>query len=152
MTSEEAANPKRRPRADVLLSRDEYREAVFTRDGYRCVICGVPAVDAHRILERKLWPDGGYFLGNGASVCGDCHLKAESTEISCDELRQRCGIERVLLPPQLHGDADQSYDKWGNPILPNGQRLRGKLFDDEGVQKVLAPVLHLFTISYEGVP
>ena len=70
-------------------------------------------------------------------------MKAESTEISCDDLRQRCGIERVHLPD--HFCPGDPVDKWGNPILANGQRLRGELFDDEGVQKILAPVLHLFT-------
>ena len=126
-----------------LLTRDTYREAVFARDGHRCVVCGAPAVDAHHLVERKLWSDGGYYLSNGASVCSDCHLKAESTEISCDELRQRCGIARVLLPD--HFCPGDPVDKWGNPILPNGQRLRGELFDDPSVQKILAPVLHLFT-------
>lgn len=126
-----------------LLSRDEFREAVFRRDGNKCVACGAPAQDAHHILERRLFPDGGYYLDNGASVCGECHLKAEATLISCDELRARCGITRVILPPHLY--ADQEYDKWGNPILPNGQRLKGELFHDESVQKVIRPALHLFT-------
>lgn len=126
-----------------LLTRDEYREAVFARDGHRCVVCGSPAEDAHHIVDRKLWVDGGYFLDNGSSLCGDCHLKAESTEISCDELRARCGIDRVHLPD--HFCPDEVIDHWGNPILPSGQRLHGELFDDEGAQKILAPVLHLFT-------
>lgn len=126
-----------------LLTRDEYRESVFARDGHRCVVCGGPAEDAHHVLERKLWIDDGYYLDNGVSVCEEHHLKAEATEISCDELRRLAGITRVVLPPHLC--AGESYDKWGNPILPNGQRLRGELFDDEGAQKVLAPVLHLFT-------
>jgi len=130
-------------RSDRLLTRDEFREGVFARDGHRCVGCGAPAVDAHHIIERKLWPDGGYFLDNGASVCEACHLRAESTEISCDDLRTGCGIARAHLPD--HFATDEVVDKWGNPILPNGQRLRGELFDDESVQKVLAPVLHLFT-------
>ena len=47
------------------------------------------------------------------------------------------------MPPHLY--RDQPYDKWGNPVLPNGTRLRGELFDDASVQKVLAPVLALFT-------
>ena len=126
-----------------LLTRDEYREAVFARDGHRCVWCGDPAVDAHHLIERKLWSNSGYFIDNGVSLCGDCHLRAESTEVSCDDLRQRCGIDRVLLPD--HFCPGDPVDKWGNPILANGQRLRGELFDDEGVQKILAPVLHLFT-------
>ena len=126
-----------------LLTRDEYREAVFARDKHCCVICGAPAVDVHHIVERKLWIDDGYYLDNGASVCEPCHLRAESTEIPCDDLRARCGITRIHLPEHLcPGDP---IDKWGNPILPNGQRLRGELFDDDGAKKVLAPVLHLFT-------
>lgn len=41
----------------------------------------------------------------------------------------------------------QRYDKWGNPVLANGTRLRGDLFFDESVQKVLGEgnVLNLFT-------
>lgn len=35
-------------------------------------------------------------------------------------------------------------DKWGNQVLPNGTRIKGELFDDESVQKILRPVLHLF--------
>lgn len=127
----------------MLLSRDEFRKAVFERDVYKCVVCKAPAVDAHHIIERRLWPDGGYYVSNGVSVCGPCHLKAESTEISCDELRERCGIKEILLPAHFY--PDQPIDKWGNPILPNGQRLKGELFHDESVQKILKPVLHLFT-------
>lgn len=128
---------------DQLLTRDEFRNAVFERDGHKCVVCGQPAKDAHHILERRLFKDGGYYLGNGASVCEEHHLAAESTVLSCEELRERCGIKTVILPEHLYSDG--VYDKWGNPILPNGQRLRGELFCDESVQKVIAPVLHLFT-------
>lgn len=126
-----------------LLTRDKFRENVFARDGHKCVICGNDSLDAHHILERRLWTDGGYYLDNGASVCETCHVKAEQTLVSCDELRTCCGIDRVLLPEHLY--RDQEYDKWGNPILPNGTRLRGELFCDESVQKILEPVLHLFS-------
>ena len=126
-----------------LLSRDDFRRAVFARDGEKCVICGAAAADAHHILERKLWPDGGYYLENGVSVCQDHHRAAEETTLSCGELRKAAGIVEILLPPHLY--SDQEWDKWGNPILPNGQRLKGELFHDENVQKVLKPVLHLFT-------
>ncbi len=129
--------------SEKLLSRDDFRNAVFKRDGHKCVACGQPAVDAHHIVERRLWPDGGYYVSNGASVCGPCHIKAETTALSCDELREYCGIKEVLLPEHLY--QDQPYDKWGNPILPNGQRLKGELFHDESVQKVLHTLLHLFT-------
>jgi len=70
-------------------------------------------------------------------------MGAEATLISCDTLRKAAGITRTIIPPHFY--PDQEYDKWGNPVLSNGQRLRGELFEDESVQKVLAPVLHLFT-------
>lgn len=138
-----------------LLTRDRFREAVFARDGHRCVICGQASstgpqpnvhgakLDAHHILERRLWPDGGYYVENGATVCEPCHMKCEQTLIDVERVRERVGITKPVIPPHLY--RDQVYDKWGNPVLANGQRLRGELFDDESVQKVLAPVLHLFT-------
>lgn len=129
----------------VLLTRDAFREGVFARDGHRCVICGSPAQDAHHILERRLFSDGGYYLDNGASVCGPHHIECERTTISVEQVREAAGIRRAVLPDHLY--ADTTYDKWGNPILPNGQRTKGELFHDESVQKVLAEggVLHLFT-------
>lgn len=117
-----------------LLTRDEFRVGVFTRDAFKCVLCGDPAVDAHHIIERKLWPDGGYYLENGASVCAHCHMKCEQTTVSCDRLREVLNVP-VLLPEHLY--ADQSYDKWGNPIMANGRRCLGELMDDESVRKVL---------------
>lgn len=118
-----------------LLTRDAFREGVFKRDGHRCVICGAPAVDAHHILERRLWPDGGYYLANGASVCGEHHLACEMTLISVEEIRAAAGITKPALPPHLYDDL--SYDKWGNIVMVNGSRLRGELFGDESVQKIL---------------
>jgi len=126
-----------------LLTRDEFRNAVFARDGGKCVICGAGAKDAHHVIERRLWPDGGYYISNGASVCEEHHLAAESTVLSCDEVRKAAGITEILLPPHFY--SEEVIDKWGNPILPNGQRLKGELFHDESVQKVIKPVLHLFT-------
>lgn len=131
----------------ILLSRDNFREGVFARDNNTCVICKAPAVDAHHILERKLFKDEGYYLNNGASLCSSCHLKAEMTILSVEEIREACGISEAdkVIPEHLYDD--QSYDKWSNPILPNKTRSKGELFDDVSVQRVLAEanVLGLFT-------
>lgn len=129
----------------LLLSRERFRDAIFARDGQRCVFCSAPAADAHHIMERRLWSDGGYYLDNGASVCPEHHVQCETTIISVEAVRIACGIQKVLVPPHLY--PDQPYDKWGNPILPNGTRMRGELFHDESVQKVLArgEMLDLFT-------
>jgi len=129
----------------ILLTRDEFRNKVFNRDSFKCVVCGEKAVDAHHIMERRLFPDGGYYLDNGASLCGKHHLEAESTELSTSKIRELCKIQNVIIPPHLY--QDQSYDKWGNPIIQDNpeKRIIGELFNDESVQKVLTPVLHLFS-------
>lgn len=135
----------------MLLSRDEFRNAVFTRDKHKCVVCQESAQDAHHIIERRLFSDGGYYLNNGASVCGKCHLLCESTDISVEQIRMHCGISgrNIILPDQFYDD--DKIDKWGNYILPNGSRLRGPLFYDESVQKILGPKLSLF-IDYVKHP
>lgn len=126
-----------------LLSRDAFRNGVFERDKFKCLFCNNPAKDAHHIIERRLFPDGGYYLENGASLCEDHHIQAEQTTLSCNDIREKIGITKFPIPPHLY--RDQDYDKWGNPILPNGSRIKGDLFEDESVQKILSPVLHLFT-------
>lgn len=119
----------------MLLTRDAFRETVFARDGFRCVLCGERGRDAHHIIERRLWPDGGYYVDNGATLCGPHHLDAETTRVSPEEIRRAAGITKVVVPPHLY--PDHLYDKWGNAILPNGQRMTGELFHDESVQKIL---------------
>ena len=132
-----------------LLTRDQFREAVFARDNYSCVFCPALAVDAHHILERRLWSDGGYYLNNGASVCEMHHRMCESTEISASLVRLTAGITKTVVPPHLYDDVE--YDKWGNVILPDGRRLKGELFFDESVQKVIKPYLDLF-VQYVKYP
>lgn len=128
-----------------LLTRDQFREGVFKRDGHKCVFCDKPAKDAHHILERRLWPDGGYYLENGASVCEEHHLACERTLISVEDVRHACGITKIVVPPHLYDD--HIYDKWGNPVLDDGRRGKGELFFDSSVQYVLneGGVLDLFT-------
>lgn len=139
---------------EKFLSRDGFREAVFKRDSHLCVVCKNEAKDAHHIVERKLWEDGGYYLSNGVSLCNSCHLKAEMTTISCEELRKLAGISKIIMPTRF--EEDESIDKWGNQILPNGNRIRGELFDDPSVQKILSEgnVLRLFSyyIKYPRTP
>jgi hypothetical protein len=131
----------------TLLSREEFRQQVFKRDKYRCVVCKQPGVDAHHIMERKLFTApselGGYFLDNGVVVCDKCHLECEETYISTADLRKFARIKNIILP--LHFDKDQTYDKWGNVVLAHSAyRLQGELFHTEQVQKILKPWLQYF--------
>jgi hypothetical protein len=131
-------------KTNVLISRDDFRNGVFERDGHSCVICGEPAKDAHHILERRLFTDGGYYIDNGASLCEAHHIQAEETTLSCDEIREKANIQNVIIPEHFY--SDYNYDKWGNIILPSGIRLKGELYYDESVQKILkqGDVLNLF--------
>ena len=128
-----------------LLTREEFKEAVFKRDNHLCVNCNEPGVDAHHIIERKQFNNGGYYLNNGALLCSDCHILAETTELSVETILNKAGIKTPVYPP--HIPIDQKIDKWGNQILTNGQRMRGDMFDEEQVQKALLKgnVLDLFT-------
>ena len=127
-----------------LLARDEFRDSVFKRDKYACVNCSNPSKDAHHIIERRLFSDGGYYLENGASLCSDCHLLAEQTLLSCEEIRRKLKVEHFPIPEHFYSDIN--YDKWGNIIQPDGTRLKGELFYDLSVQKILGEggVLDLF--------
>jgi len=118
-----------------LLSRDDFKTAVFNRDGGLCVICKNQAADVHHIIDRSLWENGGYFIENGVSLCEKHHLDAEMTLISCDDLRTAAGITTVLLPDHFY--MDERYDHWGNIIMPSGMRIKGELFGEENIQKIL---------------
>jgi len=72
------------------MVRQEFRDSVFLRDRYRCVVCGKQAtkvnadeiLDAHHVTNRNELPNGGYVKENGITVCkgvdgSSCHEKAE---------------------------------------------------------------------------
>jgi RNA ligase len=101
--------------AHLLLSRDAFREGVFRRDGHKCVVCKEKAVDAHHILDRKLFPDGGYYLNNGVSLCERHHIDAEKSVITCEQLRILADITDPVLAPGLF--KSKVYDKWGKLVI-----------------------------------
>lgn len=131
-----------------LLSREAFTHAVIARSGGRCVCCPQPAVDAHHILERKLFADGGYYLDNGAALCAVHHLAAEWTQLSCEMLRLAAGIETLRLPEGF--DPSASYDKWGNRCHADGTRSPGPLFADTGCRRALASggFLGIFVVEF----
>ena len=149
----------------ALLSRDNFRNGVFERDRFRCIVCGLPAVDAQHIIERRLFKaeheKGGYFLDNGASLCEKHHIEAELTTISCQTLRDFIGMDSIRLP--AHFWPDLAYDKWGNVITPEG-RLKGELYYEMSVQTILKtihflpfiihpPIHHLpWSLAHTGAP
>lgn len=76
--------------------RRRFREAVFTRDGYRCRVCGCndAPLDAHHITPRENLPAGGYVAENGIALCdraNGCHRRAESGELKPEQLYAAIG-------------------------------------------------------------
>lgn len=60
------------------LIRQKFRDAVFGRDGHKCVFCPeTQHLDAHHITDRSLMPNGGYVKENGITLCGLHHSQAE---------------------------------------------------------------------------
>jgi predicted restriction endonuclease len=130
---------------NLLLTREQFKKFVFNRDKNKCIFCDRPAVDAHHIIDRSLWKDGGYYISNGASVCEEHHWAVEKTDVSVQEVWAKCGITEPCLPPHL--DPNLNYDKWGNILLNNGRRLPGEMFYLENVQKILKDKLYLFELD-----
>lgn len=130
-----------------ILSRSDFKAQVFNRDKHKCVFCGDPAEDAHHILDRKLFTDGGYYLNNGASVCNRCHLLCEDNTYSVELVREKCGIKEIVLPVDFSDE--YQYDKWGNILLEDGRKIWGPLFDDTAVQKLLKRDLHMYEHRYK---
>lgn len=92
--------------------RYNFRKAVFLRDSFKCVACGLEDVllkqnpelhlfnsdllDCHHIVPREEMPNGGYVKENGISLCNDtCHLKAE-------EYLQGTALHEGFSPEKLY--------------------------------------------------
>ena len=66
--------------------RAAFREVVFTRDGYRCRVCGSAdsELDAHHISDRTTMPGGGYVKekivehGIPCATLVDCRLCSQA--------------------------------------------------------------------------
>lgn len=107
--------------------RQAFRDAVFARDRFTCVVCGrkwTPAdanpdlkrVNAHHITDRSEMPNGGYVAENGVTVCDvgafvgreheSCHMRCEKFHIS--EGRE---WEPGLHPDDLYQRIGSSLEK-----------------------------------------
>lgn len=110
----------------TLLSREEFRKRVFERTNGMCCVPGCKncAVDAHHIMDRKLFSDGGYYLGNGAALCAEHHLQAEHGEITPNDciMYMEIALEDISVPNKLGLNSEEYFelfsagklDKWGN--------------------------------------
>ena len=91
--------------------RAAFRDAVFSRDGHACVMCGAPQredepLDAHHITDRSQLPGGGYVQENGITVCEKpCHIRVERFHVSGG-----ADWEQDLHPDDLYARIGSSHD------------------------------------------
>jgi len=119
------------------MTRQDFREECVARDGGECLVPGCSATvtsspdgagEVHHIIERKLWPEGGYIPDNGACVCNEHHRLAEDNIIPPQAFWRWADVTRVPYP---HPSIAQGYkefgvynskkrdimvDKWGEPF------------------------------------
>ena len=140
---------------NILLNRDDFKTLVLKRDNHKCVLCDVTEnLAVHHIIDRSLFENGGYFIDNGVSLCEAHHIDAETTVLSCEELREKAGIKNIIYPDYIGiSEFVISYDKWLNPIYKSGKRGKGYIFHQENVQKILKQgnVLHLFEDDFNRI-
>jgi len=69
---------------------DDWRYAVYARDGYTCKVCGDAecVIHAHHIMPKQKYPDLAFDVGNGISMCKRCHESIYGAEhLFVEELR-----------------------------------------------------------------
>ena len=101
---------------DSLLTREEFKEQVFAKTNGKCCVpgCDCEAVDAHHIMDRKLWSDGGYYLTNGAALCSKHHLDAEQGRITPKKCLDYMNINvtDVRVPDKLREEYSKSISNF----------------------------------------
>ena len=101
---------------DSLLTREEFKEQVFAKTNGKCCVpgCACEAVDAHHIMDRKLWSDGGYYLTNGAALCSKHHLDAEQGRITPKQCLDYMNINvtDVRVPDKLREEYSKSISNF----------------------------------------
>lgn len=58
----------------------EWRMAVFTRDNFTCIDCGIRdgTIEAHHIEAQSQKPELIYEVSNGGTLCHNCHKKTDN--------------------------------------------------------------------------
>lgn len=98
------------------IIREKFRNAVFSRDGHKCVFCDcTDNLDAHHITDRNLLPNGGYVKENGITLCPFHHETAEHFHSSKGEY-----WAVGFLPEDLYKVIGSSYEQ----ALAASERLK----------------------------
>lgn len=110
---------------DNSLSRADFKKKVIEKTKGKCCVpgCCCEATDAHHILDRRLWLDGGNYLSNGASLCSQHHIEADKGIITSMQCIEYMNIDLCDLhkPDKVNLDwheyiellTENKLNKWG---------------------------------------
>lgn len=114
-----------------------------------CTYCGDEPAELYPLLDARLFSENQVAENLKTPLCSRCRQELKSTKLLPEEI-----MELTDLPPQLSRQA--RYDHWGNPVLPDGRRLKGELFYKDEVQQALreSGAISLFTqyVKYPRTP
>lgn len=129
---------------DVVHIEEATKQA-RRRQKERCAICQQPGVLGHEVYDARLFGITGArgLADNTVYLCREHHYEAMRTNILPEELIRCAGISAPALPPSL--EKDQAYDRFGNPVLANGNRMIGELYYLSDVQALLEQCDAVFT-------
>lgn len=66
-----------------------WRNAVFTRDFYKCVKCGSKNnLEAHHVKEQCNYPALRFDINNGLTLCHTCHKKTDNYGVKAKTAKQ----------------------------------------------------------------
>jgi len=117
-----------------LLSRQQFNCLSLQRDNHKCLFCDdTESLDIHHIIDRSLFPNGGYYLENASTLCPRHHLFAEKGVLSCDQIRKKAKIDCICLPEGY--SILNNYDKWGNIMTELIKYPRTKHLPGSSIQK-----------------
>lgn len=137
---------------EEVLPLGDFIKAVQKRDRGQCVICGDITHEVSFVVDPLVFEDGedtssrlSQVMSNGVLLCEGHAYEAKTTLLSVQDIRKAAGMSDWSLPDTF--EHDQEYDRYGNAILPSGQRMKGPWFFHEEVQKALdeGSVLSIFT-------
>lgn len=93
------------------LIRENFRNAVFTRDNFTCVFCNkTENLDAHHITDRNEMPNGGYVIENGITLCDEHHKLAEIYH-SSHKKKFAVGFHPINLYQKIGSSYELAYKK-----------------------------------------
>jgi len=93
------------------IIRMKFSEAVFKRDGFKCVFCNEKEdLDAHHITDRNEMPNGGYVKENGITLCPNHHMEAEEFHIT-EGKKWIDGMHPDDLYKKIHSSYELAHEK-----------------------------------------